>query len=293
MTPGALDAFCRRWGADSPELAMIAAVEHTTRGFSAYPPIEPRAVAAQFGATVAFMPGGRVQERRGATAHGHLTVREGRWHISAPLRIRHERRRFSVAHEIGHILLFDAVADAPELVRELRSRALYDRVEPLCNLAAAHILMPDGPFSKALQAAMPPSKASIETLAAKFDVSLEALARRITEVRPDWYVMFWEYSTTHPKGPAWRTAQQPKRDGVPFQPKGMSSARLSPDIVLDAATAGAALADVVFADLPSVGRMSDVRAWLVPRVSRELVDVGDRTEQNERVFLFYRRSVRA
>lgn len=292
MTPGALDAFCRRWGAESPELAMVAAVEHTTRDFSPYPPVEPRDVAARFGATVAFIPGDRGQERRGLTNHGQLTVRGGRWHIAVPLRMRHERRRFSVAHEIGHILLFDAVADAPELVRQLRSRELYDRIEPLCNLAAAHLLMPEAPFSEALEAAMPPSKESIEMLAAKFNVSLEALARRITEVRPDWFIMFWEYSTTHPKGPAWRTAQQPKREGVPFQPEGMSSARLSPDIVLDAAMAGAAQAEDVLADLPSVGRMNDVRAWLVPRVSRELVEVGDRTEQNERVFVFYRRSVR-
>ena len=291
MTLGALGAFCRRWGADSPERAMVIAIEDTVREFAAYPPIDPRAVASRFGAKVAYLPGGHVQGGQGPAVHGQLTVREKRWHISVPLRIRHERRRFSVAHEIGHILLFDAVADTPGFVRELRSQALFDRVERLCNLAAAHLLMPEAQFSEALEAAMPPSKESIERLATRFDVSLEALARRITEVRPDWYIMFWEYSKTHPKGAAWRTAQQPSREGVPFQPEGMSSSRLVPDVVLDAAISGATQATEVVANLPSVERMAEVRAWHVPRVNRELVGVGDHTEQNERVFMFYRRSV--
>lgn len=271
---------------------MARAAEHTTREFANYPPIDPRAVAARFGATVTHAPGER-SESGALSDHGTLTVRDGRWHINVPLQMSGERRRFSVAHEIGHILLFTSVADQPALVRQLRSREIYRRVERLCNSGAAHILMPTAPFTESLAPAGPPTKDLVEMLASKFNVSLEAAARRITEIQPGWHFMMWEHSTTHPKGPAWRTAKQPQRENEPFLPDGMSSSRLVPDVVLDAARKGVASCEEVIADLPSVGRMRSVRAWHVPRVQRELVQVDGRAPQKERVFVFYRTEARA
>ena len=291
MTANALEVFRRTWTADTPERAMEKAAEHTTADFQSFVPIDPRAVAARFGASVSYQPASRGPDNDFAD-HGQLTVRDGRWHVRVPLQMSNERRRFSVAHELGHILLFTAVADHPDLVKQLRSQEIFGRVERLCNLGAAHILMPTAPFTDALDALGSPSKDTVESLASRFNVSLETAARRITEVRPEWALVVWEYSTQHRKGPAWRIAKQPQRAGAVFVPDGMSSARLTPDIVTEAALRGEASADTVFADIPGIDRMEDVRAWHIVSLRKALVDVGDERPHRERVFVFYQQSIR-
>lgn len=288
---GALDTFVQRWRASTPEDAMELAAARAVEDFAKFPPIDPVAVASQFGATVTTLPGTR-DRKADLLDHGQLQVKEGRWHIRIPLQLSAERRRFSISHEIGHILLFSAVANRAELVRELRSQALYSQVERLCNLGAARILMPTDEFERKLAVFSMPTLPAIESMASVFFVSLEAAARRVTEIRGEWSVMFWELATDHPRGAAWRTAQGQQRDGGVFLPSGMSSSRLKPDIVAAAALEGSASEDVVYADLPGIIAMKDAWAWRVPRSRRELVKVegASAVKQRERIFLFYRKS---
>lgn len=268
---------------------MERATENATTAFADYPPIDPIAIARKYGAKVAIVPGNRKVDGS-LEDHGRLSVREQRWRIEVPREISVERRRFSIAHEIGHILLFDAVAENPQLVQQLRSGVLWSRVERLCNIGAAHLLMPSRPYGFAADVLMPPTRQTVALLASKFQVSLAAAARRIAEVRPEWSVIFWELSTNHPRGAAWRTANLQHRGGQEFLPAGMSSARLQPDIVTRAAADGEATADRVLADLPGVGIMEDARALHIPRARNELIEVegGIHRSQPERVLVFYR-----
>lgn len=267
---------------------MAKATAQTTADFTSVLPIDPGALASRFGASVSIMGGGRRSDQLGA--HGELTVKDGRWHIRVPRELQKVRQRFSIAHEIGHILLFTAVAKDPRLIRELRSEVLYPTVERLCDAGAAQLLMPTTVFADAVANFGRPARAMVEDLAARFNVSLEAAARRVTEVLAEWSVMFWEMSTTHPRGAAWRTSkQQQQRPGAPFLPSGLSSSRLTPDIVEEAAASGDASAVNVVASLPGVDRMVNASAWYVPRGRQELVGVDDRwiPRQSERVFLFF------
>lgn len=106
---------------------MELAAEHASSAFADYPPIDPTTIALKYGAQVNVVPGKRKVNGK-LEDHGRLSVRERRWRIEVPLEMSTERRRFSIAHEIGHILLFDAVAEHPHLVQQLRSQDLWMRV---------------------------------------------------------------------------------------------------------------------------------------------------------------------
>lgn len=266
---------------------MEAAAAHAVRDFARFPPIDPVSVAERFGAVVAVRPGAPNDDPRTAVHHGRLTVRNDRWFIETPVRLNAERRRFSIAHEVGHILLFDSVVQNPALIRELRSAAVWKRVERLCNIGAAHLLMPTATFRAALDTALPPTRERVEALALQFRVSLAAAARRIPEVHPDWSLIVWQYDTTHRRGAAWRTTVASQTAGQQFLPEGLSSGRLTPDVVEEAAGAGSATSRRVLADVPGVSRMEDVTAWLARGSRPELVESED-LRQRDRVFLFYR-----
>ncbi|KQR19142.1 hypothetical protein ASF79_15850 [Agreia sp. Leaf335] len=269
---------------------MANAAAHTTLGFAEYPPVDPATVAMRFGATVIVRPGRRGSPGSALQEHGRLSVRENRWVVEVPVETTAERRRFSIAHEIGHILLFDAAADNPDLVAQLRSPVLWKRVERLCNIGAAHLLMPTAVFTAAVMELLPPDRDNVEMLASRFWVSLPAAARRIAEVQNDWSVIFWEHSLKHPRGPAWRTASSQHQVGPAFLPKGLSSSRLRPDIVEDAAREGYSQAPIVLADLPGLERMNCARAWRVRSSRPELLssDEGLSARQKERVFMFFK-----
>jgi hypothetical protein len=90
--------------------------------------------------------GGVVEERDLYGDEGSLTVGAAGWVIRVcqgpgdPLA--QPPRRFTIAHEVGHILLFEGVVDAgPGWVRALM-RGAGPEVEDACELAARELLMP-------------------------------------------------------------------------------------------------------------------------------------------------------
>ncbi|MFC2069954.1 ImmA/IrrE family metallo-endopeptidase [Chloroflexota bacterium] len=96
------------------------------------------------------------------------------------------RQNFSCAHEIGHMLLSEVepyIQDVefrtfkPQAVRVARQRAK----ERLCDIAATELLMPKNIFRRYLLN-IGGSINSIEKLAAKFNVSIQAAAIRVSEV---------------------------------------------------------------------------------------------------------------
>ncbi len=94
------------------------------------------------------------------------------------------RRRFSLAHEIGHTLLKDAPTGCK--YRHLTTRANvrrpanHRREERICDFAAAEILMPESLFRPWL-AGRAMSIRAIEAAATHFEVSRQAAAIRLAE----------------------------------------------------------------------------------------------------------------
>ena len=83
------------------------------------------------------------------------------------------RRRFTIAHELGHALMESSGAGAPRVGREL---------ERLCDMLAAELLMPKAVFDAAL-GENPVDGLTIRRLAGAFQTSLTSTALRCVELR--------------------------------------------------------------------------------------------------------------
>lgn len=131
------------------------------------------------------------------------------------------RQNFSMAHEIGHILL-DECQRVSQPSEEYRngSNVSSKLKERLCDIVAVELLMPRKAFSRALND-VDLSMASIEHLAQTFRVSVPSAALRVTELcvapcrvvmwRPSWQgrvkrVMRAQWSVGHEadKLPGWK-----------------------------------------------------------------------------------------
>jgi Zn-dependent peptidase ImmA (M78 family)/O-acetyl-ADP-ribose deacetylase (regulator of RNase III) len=108
------------------------------------------------------------------------------------------RRRFSLAHELAH-LLFQDVAETTRN-RAKVDRALTDdwQLELLCNLGASEIVMPVGSLQEELESE--PSIHSVVALQQKLDVSFEALLLRLVRLT-DSPVVAFAASRANPKDP--------------------------------------------------------------------------------------------
>jgi Zn-dependent peptidase ImmA (M78 family)/O-acetyl-ADP-ribose deacetylase (regulator of RNase III) len=131
------------------------------------PPFDPFELAARLGVSVVA---------RSEVADARLTMAERGPRIEFNPSRRAARVRFSVAHELAH-LLFDDFAD------QVRERHIADptegddwQLEMLCNVAASEFLMPAGAFPQ--EQADDLSLTHLLDLRTQYGVSTEAVVRR-------------------------------------------------------------------------------------------------------------------
>lgn len=86
------------------------------------------------------------------------------------------RRNFACAHEIGHTFFYDLSGQRPW--RPYESMSSYWAEEDLCYQFAEEMLMPSSEITR-IGGRIPPSLANFQKLLTTFQVSVEALARRI------------------------------------------------------------------------------------------------------------------
>jgi hypothetical protein len=162
----------RHCGVSDAELAMRAlASDLVVRADESLPPYDLVALAGILGA--------QGVETCDLDVDGDLFERDGqlivRLDAAAPL----GRRRFTLAHEIGHLLLVP-VAGFPKD----SSACGEDReLERLCDVAATELLLPESHVS-AYFSNHPRSARSIVHLAEQFQVSIQAASIRTVELMP-------------------------------------------------------------------------------------------------------------
>jgi hypothetical protein len=98
------------------------------------------------------------------------------------------RRRFTLAHELGHMIVLRSIGrpDFPQGPAQLSCRATTAEEkdeERLCDLLATEILMPREQFLRSAEETGICAR-SIPGIAAQFGVSLMAASRRLTETSP-------------------------------------------------------------------------------------------------------------
>jgi hypothetical protein len=155
------------------ERARALTLQMIERGWPG-PPFDPLWVANEL--DVEVVPVADAADARTVpTGEGSFGVRI-EYNPSRPL----SRRRFSLAHEVGHLLF-------PDVAEATRNRAAVDRaasddwqLELLCNIAAAEIAMPIGSLDVLDEPEL--SMRGVVETKRRLDVSFEALLLRLARV---------------------------------------------------------------------------------------------------------------
>jgi len=103
-----------------------------------------------------------------------------------------ERKRFTIAHEIGHILWGKISQENPMTSRTRHKNASPDE-ERIADQLAVELLMPEKEFQDEMSKRKRPSLADIVVIARLFAVSFESCLRRITEL-PEFVAFTYLYS---------------------------------------------------------------------------------------------------
>lgn len=148
-------ARLRRWaGAEQPDINLIWLVKQR------FVPVN-------------FVPSHKLGEESGLTTDQVSGRLEMFINQGEPL----SRQRFSLLHEVKHILDFD---DAPHLHAKLGRgdhKVRHTMIEAIANDFAAHVLMPTGLVKREWFAWQ-----NLTTVAAMFNVSVEAMATRLEKL---------------------------------------------------------------------------------------------------------------
>jgi Zn-dependent peptidase ImmA (M78 family) len=147
------------------------------------PPYDPWRVATHLGVSV--------QTKALTGMDGYVDLTDGEPKIFVASNCSHDRQRFTLAHEIGHVLLIHAFRDGKRpltyglrryRMREIPTDFSSDPTEErLCNYFAAELLMPRSDVMSFTRGRAP-RLGMIVSLAQLFRVSLQAAARRLFDV---------------------------------------------------------------------------------------------------------------
>jgi Zn-dependent peptidase ImmA (M78 family) len=174
-------AFCDRWNARSnTEAARKAIADVFPQLREAGAPVNLESAAKLVGIdqiVEADMPDSEGLLHQ--TASGNYVVSLRRGQATA-------RRRFTLAHEISHVILYRTLGhlrETDESGCRRQSEVARDE-ERLCDEIAAELLMPRDLFDKSIQD-VGVTAATVPAIARLYGVSLQAVSRRITQVLPD------------------------------------------------------------------------------------------------------------
>ena len=220
------ERLARRLGAPDPFIALKRAcsrlldesMQHGT-------PVRLKSVLEHLGVPIIYESAVGREEAALRLIDGRINLAISRGRLkSAP-----RRARFTIAHEIGHLILYNALgAEVFDAVDE--DAAAYKEVERYCDFAASHLLLPRERLSAALRI-NGLSQNGMRRLAVGFDVSHEALLRALPDLVADGQVVEWRTYRRHDgEEMTWRVwgcyAPYRRAGPQPWMPKGSTMKHL-------------------------------------------------------------------
>jgi hypothetical protein len=218
------------------------AVRHACRNFVAHHGADAMPLRLD---TLLYAVGARKEVRR-LPVDGLLeTDRDGAYVVVVDERQHWARQRFTLAHELAHVLLFQEFADDTAALKRLRSQDEWRSVERLCNAAAAELLMPSEDLATAIRRwGLGPD--GLSHLHARYAVSWAALLVRVSEVLRAPATVFRHHARHNREEERWRVHRHYGAALGIWLPEGMTTRHLSSDIVAAAASAGTATVESGF-----------------------------------------------
>ena len=176
------------------------------------------------------------------------------YEVSYGVQQHYYRQRFSLAHEVGHVVLSKLAG--PLSNKDLHnSKGLRHEEEIICDLFASAILIPKKEFEKAFHSSDILNQRHIHSLAKRFRVSKGAILRRIALLQ-GYILILWDYMRNPLKQKSHKAeriaqvypfASQLSKHFVPLYCT-LNDSRFSPNIVLDSFHNGRALSGYVRID---------------------------------------------
>jgi hypothetical protein len=179
-----------RGAAEAAALSELSAVGQTSI------PVDVYKLAARKGFTI-------LEDLAGSTCEeGQLLPVSGGYRVRLRRTVTDTRKRFSLAHEIGHSYFYRDEGEGPRHVIGVLNAVERGAEEKICNLFANTLLIPASALRKNLQklaADSPPLIISVlQQAAAIFKVSIPALLMRIGSLELDWPPCLFVYSSFRP-----------------------------------------------------------------------------------------------
>jgi len=103
------------------------------------------------------------------------------------------RQRFTIAHEIFHVVLFDLFGDIIDF-----NKVDLKRIEYICNLGASEILVPKWSIKKDTENSQI-SMSIINTMIEKYKVSYSVIFRKLNSLSPETSIYIWKKYARKPE----------------------------------------------------------------------------------------------
>lgn len=233
-----LQQFAQLFGAKNPREAMRKACSDLLQACGIeQPPVSLKRITSYLGIKTVLTDEPLSAEAELRSENGSFVIVIKRKALKDDWR----RARFTIAHECGHVLLYNSlrIGDAKYVASLDANVDAHKELELLCDWAAAELLMPKPMLRSAVRDhGITPD--ALDDLLKHFQVSRDALIRNIVSVLPGTELFVWKkYARTKYESYEYRLLRGPKYHPSPthpWLPVGCTTTHVSPRIIQSAAS---------------------------------------------------------
>lgn len=201
-------------------------------------------------------------EEKDIPTNGRLEIGDNCYRILVQKKLRYETKRFKIAHELGHIIITNALESYPDHLKNLMLPSSWNKVEKLCNYAAAQILVPDEDFVESVRK-FGLTTEGIEKIRCRYQVSYEVIFQKFISIFSPSAVILWKSKGTGLDIIAPRIVRYPYTSipSIPIEKGSIGTPRLR-SIVKTAISQGRAWANSIECQID--GKKHPIIAYAIP-----------------------------